>query len=88
MRKINLGRGRGFFPYVLMVFIILAYAGPAFSEKDALQNNKRYLVIVRQAESDLKNGSFDSAIGRFKGVLDILQEALIRTTALLDSWRD
>ena len=75
MRRIDLGSGKGFLFYALMVHILLAFAGPAFSEKDALQSNERYLVIVRQAESDLENGNFDSAIGRFKEALDNSREA-------------
>jgi len=58
-----------------MVHILLVFAGPAFSEKGALQSNERYLVIVRQAESDRENGNFDSAIGRFKEALDNSREA-------------
>ena len=73
MRKIDLGRGRTFFPNVLIAYIVLGYTGSTFSENYVLQNNKRYLVIVRQAESDLENGSFDCAIDRFKEALDIVQ---------------
>jgi CHAT domain-containing protein/tetratricopeptide (TPR) repeat protein len=58
-----------------MVHVVSGFSGPAFSEKDALPGNERYLVIVRQAESDLENGNFDSAIGRFKEALDISREA-------------
>ena len=75
MRRIDLGTGRGFLLYALMVHILLVFAGPAFSEKGALQNNGRYLVIVRQAEFDRENGDFDSAIGRFKEALDNSREA-------------
>jgi len=75
MRRLNSGSGRGFLFYALMVHILLGFAGPAFSEKGALQKNERYLVIVRQAESDRENGNFDSAIGRFKEALDISREA-------------
>jgi len=75
MRRINLGSGRGFLFYALMVHILLGFSGPAFSEKGALQKNERYLVIVRQAESDRENGNFDSAIGRFKEALENSREA-------------
>lgn len=75
MRKLDLGRGRTAFSNTFIIYIILACFGPAFSEKDMLRNNERYLVVVRQAESDLENGSFDCAIGGFKEALDIVRTA-------------
>jgi len=73
MRKIVLGGGRTFFFNALIVCFASGLVGSTFSDSYILKNNKRYLIIVRQAESDLENGSYDHAIDQFKEALSIVQ---------------